>query len=816
MRRLISAVVLSALVSTASAANAQQAARPAGPPPGANGGVTGVILDAKDSLPLARSSVTVRSRRDSSLVTGAIAGPDGLFRAPGLRPGGYYIRVTAIGHSPSVKNFAVTDSNPIVNLGKLYLPKVAVELSAVNVVEDRNTVAIEPDRNSYRAKDVAPAAANASEVLDATPSVSVDQDGKVSLRGNENVVVQINGRPTPMSGTQLGAYLKTLPANVIERIEVVGNPSAKYDPEGMAGIINIALKSQVDLGYSGGGTAQAANSNRYNGGGNLGYQVGKVTSFVNLGINNDYRNTYGVNDLTRVQSNGFTNQDINTLTGNKGQNLNANMDYKFNARDVWSNQLSLNHRSGIDQTSSAIDEKLNGSGTITSYDRVRDTKMSGNFVDYDMAFKRTFEPRKHEWSAEARVNRSQDEDNTNLFRHNTGSTGYVEGERDYTKALSKSLTMQSDYMKMTAPRTKIELGWKSTARWLDRDFDVQKDATGSGTWATASTSSALTFDEQVHAVYGVLSQGLGKFDLQAGLRGEEANRDFKLKTNAQNYPYRYGSVFPSGVVSYNFSELLNAKLSYSRRIRRPGTQELNPFPNFFDIQNVFFGNPNLNAEYTDAIEGGINKQYQYGSFQLSPFYRHTTNAIQPTIKTGEKYEGRDVTTITFGNFATSNSYGTDVNGTFRLGQKLNALGGFNLFKVVTDGSSLTAVSTNTITWQARTSISSWVTPTFMMQVNYQYRAPMKIPGGEFQQMHNINFAFRKKIDGDNSSIMLRVLDPFSTNKFRVKAGDDNILQLTERSAGVRGVFLVYQYTFGQVPRIRQVEAPSQQGGTPFP
>jgi outer membrane receptor protein involved in Fe transport len=584
----------------------------------------------------------------------------------------------------------------------------------------------------------------------------------------------------------------------------------------MAGIINIALKSQVDLGYSGGGTAQMANSNRYNGGGNLGYQVGKVTSFVNLGINNDYRDTYGVNDLSRVRTNGFTDQDINTLTGNKGQNLNANLDYKLNARDVWSNQLSLNHRTSIDQTSSAIDEKLTSTGSVASYDRIRDTKASGNFVDYDMAFKRIFEQRKHEWSAEARVNRSQDDDHTNLLRNDAGAAGYVEGERDYTNSLSKSLTLQSDYMKMTGARTKIETGWKTTARWLDRDFDVQKDALGNGNWQTDPTANALSFDETVHAVYGVLSQGVGKFDLQAGLRGEEANRDFQLKSSAQDYPYRYGSVFPSGVVSYNFSDVLNTKLSYSRRIRRPGTQELNPFATFFDPQNVFFGNPNLNPEYTDAIEGGINKQYKYGSMQFSPFYRHTTNSIQPTIKTGDTYQGRDVTSITFGNFATSNSYGTDVNGTFRLGQKLNALGGFNLFKVVTDGSTLSAVSTNTVTWQARTNVSSWVTPTFMVQVNYQYRAPMKISGGEFQQVQNINFAFRKKIDGDNSSIMLRVLDPFSTNKFKVKAGDDNIIQLTERTAGVRGVFLVYQYSFGQVPRIRQVEAPSQQGGTPFP
>src|SRR5206468_4389342 len=174
--------------------------------------------------------------------------------------------------------------------------------AGVSVTEERATVAVEPDRNSYRAKDVAPAAGNASEVLDAVPAVQVDGDGKVSLRGNENVAVQINGRPTPMRGPQLASYLKTLPANTIDRIEVVPNPSAKYDPEGMAGIINIVLKQNVDLGVSAGLTVGAANNDRYNGSGNLGYQSGPITTFSNLGIFHDRRPVQGVNDRDRFDA----------------------------------------------------------------------------------------------------------------------------------------------------------------------------------------------------------------------------------------------------------------------------------------------------------------------------------------------------------------------------------------------------------------------------------------------------------------------------------------------------------------------------------
>jgi len=195
--------------------------------------VLGTVVDTASKEPVARASVAVRARKDSTLVTGAIAGPDGTFRIQGLRPGDYYLRTTSIGFRPLTYTFSITDAAPRVNVGPIPLTRIAITLQSVKVAGEAPMVVIEPDRNTYRAKDVAPAAANASEVLQATPSVEVDGDGKVSLRGNDNVAIQINGRPTPITGAQLAAYLKQIPANIVERIEVVPNPSAKYDPEGM-------------------------------------------------------------------------------------------------------------------------------------------------------------------------------------------------------------------------------------------------------------------------------------------------------------------------------------------------------------------------------------------------------------------------------------------------------------------------------------------------------------------------------------------------------------------------------------------------------
>ena len=239
------------LVASAGSAAAQDPVVPAHA-----GEVLGTVVDTSDKTPLARASITIRKKSDSSVVAGALTTSDGVFHIQGLGSGGYYFRATSVGFRPRNYTFDITDSAQRVNLGNVPLTRIAVTLQAVQVAGERPTVTIEPDRNSYRAKDVAPAASSASDVLQATPSVEVDADGKVSLRGNENVVIQLNGRPTPMKGTQLAAYLKQIPANIVERIEVIPNPSAKYDPDGMAGIINIVLKTNTDLGLSGGSTVE--------------------------------------------------------------------------------------------------------------------------------------------------------------------------------------------------------------------------------------------------------------------------------------------------------------------------------------------------------------------------------------------------------------------------------------------------------------------------------------------------------------------------------------------------------------------------------
>ena len=444
----------------------------------------------------------------------------------------------------------------------------------------------------------------------------------------------------------------------------------------------------------------------------------------------------------------------------------------------------------------------------------RSNRAKGLVLDNSLSWKRTIEPRKHELTTEVRFNRTRDEDNTLLWRDPQNADGSssgpsIEGERDTTNSLTRQLTAQLDYTRPLTTKTKLETGLKETDRWLDKDFIVTKDALGDGNWVPSSLSNTFTFNDKVHAGYGVLSQSVGKFDLQAGLRAQWVSRDFQL-AGAQTYPYSYHNLFPSGTILFKPSEQSQMKASYSRRTRAPGTQELNPFPVFFDQQNVFIGNPRLNPEFTDAYELSLSKSGQLGSLQLSPFYRHTTGAIRVDINTADTVDGREVTSVSFQNMAKADSWGTDLNGSLRLGPKFNSFAGFNLYKIVTDGGSQSALSSNAVAWSYRLNATSALTPTVTLQANYWYRAPMNFEKGRFSSLQMTNITLRKKLDGDNMSVAVRFADPFNTMKFRVQAGDDNLTQITARRFGVRATYFTFQWNYGQAPKIRPPrEEPAQ-------
>jgi ferric enterobactin receptor len=769
------------------------------------GEVRGVVVDAESRAPLAAATIEVFNG-GGALVAGAITRADGSFRIEGHRPGTYRVRVTIIGYvSQSLDAMTISPAEPLANFGTIALTRSAIALQSVEAHAEGQVV-IAPDRNSYRARDIAPAAATVTDVLENVPSVHVDAEGKLSLRGNENLVVQINGRPTPVRGAELAAYLRQLPASTLERVEVIPNPSARQDPEGMAGIINIVMKQTVDLGRSGAITLAGATSGRLAGSGNLGYQAGALTLFTTYGYSTDARDVTGINHRTRLGAQRaplwFTEQDIEGTATNSGHNFSVNLENRLNTRDAVFAIGMLNVRRNTDQSLSEYTELDRNRDPAERYDRTRGTNRQNAMMDGTLGFRSLFRPQQHELSAEVRFNRQDDRDRTTLWRFPDAGASGLEGELNDTDALATQLTAQLDYMRMLGTATKLEAGYRGNGRWLDRDYMVLTDAAGSGGWSPSDLSNELSFDEQVHAMYGVVSGAAGRVQLQAGLRAEHAHRDFSLG-EGEEYPFTYRSLYPSGLASLQLGDRSELKLSYSRRVRRPGTQQLNPFPVFFDEQNVFFGNPDLGPEYTDALELGLQRSGRYGSVQLSPFYRRTTDIIRTDINTADNVRGREVTSITFRNVAASSSWGADLNSQVRASPKLSGMAGLNIFRIVTDGGSESSLSSDAVTWMGRLNTSYIVSPVTTLQGSYMYRAPMNIEGGRFSGMAMLNVSVQQKLPGDRLTATMRVSDPFETSGMRLQVGDDNVVQLTRRAFNSRAIHLSLQATFGQAPRVRQ-------------
>jgi outer membrane receptor protein involved in Fe transport len=544
--------------------------------------------------------------------------------------------------------------------------------------------------------------------------------------------------------------------------------------------------------------------------------------FASYGFVSDERTIRGINDRTRLGALraplSFTDQDIAGVNGNTGHNFNGSVDYRLSPKNVLSTALLLNVRGATDESLSDYSELSSTRVLLDQYQRIRDADSDGSLVDYTVAFKRTMVPQRHELSAEMRLNRVRDLDVTDLWRQPSAAGARVDAEIDRAEAVTWQLTAQTDYTRPLGARGKLETGYKGYARWFDRDYAVRTDPLGTGSWVPSGLSNALELDETVNAVYGVVSRSVGRFELQGGLRAEYATREFTLANSGEHFPNRYASLFPSGLASLKLGEKDQVKLSYSRRIRRPGTQELNPFPVFFDLQNVFLGNPELDPEYTDAVELGWQHSARIGSLQVSPFYRRTSNVLRFIINTADSVAGREVTSISFQNLDHGTSWGADVNGSLRFGQLFSGFAGLNVFKLVTEGGGgESSLSSNAVSWQGRVSGTYNVSPRTAFTAQFFYRAATPIERGRFASSLNANLSVRQKVYGEKASLTLRVSDPFRTNRFRVEAGDDHLIQLTDRSFNSRAVHLTFQYNFGRPPRLRQPTQDAQpQSGTPFP
>lgn len=798
--------------------------------PGASDGqIRGRLVATGTSQPIAAASIGVRRDGDSVFIAGAKPDSDGSFHVEGLRFGRYTIRVRALGYTPLVRPAVLLSADhPVADLGTLSLAPVATELAAQQVTAERADVVLAPDRNIYSRKNMTAASGGtAIDVLRNVPSVEVDASNNVSLRGNQNVVVQINGRPSPLKGDQLGNFLAQLPASMVKNVEVATNPSAKNDPEGTAGIINIVLNQEADLGLSGGLTMGTGSTGQANFSGNIGRQSGPLTLFLSYGVFHNHQQSNGYTDQTNltIPVPVFVRSEIDGSSQPLWQNGTFRSEYRFTKQNALSfdAMVSGGHFGGA--TSSYFSD-LDATGqTIGLFDEFTNNHSNGINEDYDLAFRHEGGgPKSRTFSTELRRtlgNQHSANDMYGLVSQGDASTGaaVLPAEHDRATNGTPSWNLQTDYAQPLGTHGRIETGFKEILRRSMDDFSAAYLDSASGQYLIApSRTTAFDYREQIGAGYALLSQQVGKVQAQEGLRLEEATTQFVLPDSAPSgvrYDNRYASAFPSGVLSYSFTPMRQLKLSYSRRISRPNPFQLSPVEMRQDARNIFRGNPTLRPEYTDALELGLQETRDWGTFQLTPYVRRTAHAVR-FIRT---VDTSGVTLGTFDNVASTLQTGTDLNLTYRRGP-LTVFTGGSVYRYQSNADNLSAgnFSTNTGVWSARLNTTWKLTPTLDASFAGNYRSAMATEGGSVKAFVFSNLSLRYKLWHDKGSLTLRYTDPFGLMNWGSVTQNPQVIQETVRNFGIRGVFLTFSRNFGQQLKLRpkQMEGdqPPAQPGVP--
>ena len=814
-----------------------------GPPGG--GSVTARVVDDATGEPLPQATLALYSARDSSFATGGAADVDGAVRIDPVRPGAYVARVSFVGYtSRTIRDVAVAVGAPT-DLGEVRLEVSAAELGEAEVTARRQFVEQQADRTVYNVQEQAvTAGGSAIETLQTLPSLEVDTDGNISLRGNQNVVIQINGRPVPVRGAFLAALLRQIPADKVQRVEVIPNPSAKYEPDGMSGIVNIVLAEGTDRGLSGGLTFGGGTELSGQAGANLSYQRGKWDTNVQYG----YR--YGQRDVlitaeSAAASGAFATTTLGTTGSDESSHfVNGSATYSLAEKTTLSAEGSFGIRDSGSDGLTDFSRTING-GSPVATSRQTDNDQGGLNGDAALVFRRQFEnagggdggqaggggggrrggpmgfggPRggagtqsDHELAVETRYTRFEN-DNAGLF-FDLASGGALTGvQSQATDQANNEASFQVDYTRPIGA-LKLEVGGRASTEWVSSASEFLTGDTEAGLTIDPNQTNAFDYDRQIGAVYVQGARPVGPLQVQVGLRAETASRSFDLLTPIPPEANRfydttaptslsYTSLFPSAFATYAFGPGTLVKGSYSRRIDRPRTFFLNPFPDLSDTTFVRVGNPALLPAYTDSYE--LTLQYKFFA-TLTPFFRRTTDVIERRAFV-DPVTGNGVFSVS--NLGSQTNYGADLTLFGQFGPVRGFVSGSLYQAVLADPSVIEDVEA--LNYNARTSLQVKVREGTDVQGFVFYNGPQPSVDGKRKGFAFSSIGLNQRIT-ESLSLAARVNDPFGLAKFEFETDSGQVFRFTEFNPGIRQASFTLTYTFGSNPRRPQQQPQQPQGG----
>jgi len=738
---------------------------------------TGKVVDGESNSPLGYATISVYSKRDSSLVGGGMSDAEGKFKVEG-KGDPSFIKVEFISYSTIVIDDILFERGTFdYDLGEIIIAPDAVALEEVEIVAQKSQTQFSLDKRVFNVgSDLGTRGGNAADILDNVPSVAVDVEGNVSLRGSENVRILIDGKPSGLIGITGADGLRNLPAELIQQVEVITNPSARYEAEGSAGIINIVLKKDKRSGFNSSVDFTTGDPYKLGLATNLNYRSGNFNFFGTYAIRDGesfgggetYKEVYGDDEnIVSFENRDFTRGGLShTLRGGMGYSFNESTILTFSGVFRDRNNENINTVKYQDyflpSTQTIVRENLAGNNIILRSDNELELDETH---EYALNFDKTYG--KGHTLKSSLTYRSQDEtENSILDERLTTSTlvpiddpylnqrtGNVEGEKEMIFTL--------DYVKPIGEFGVFEAGMRNSIRRIDNEYLVEE--LEEDVWTRlADFSNDFNYDEEIHAGYLIYGNQIGKFSYQGGLRAEYSHVLTELLQTNEVNDRKYTNLFPSAFINYSLNETDGLQLSYSKRVRRPRFRSLNPFFSFTDARNFYAGNPNLDPEFSDNYELGYIKYWDKVSLTSSVYYRHVTGVTQRLRRLND--DGLTFTT-TPENLATEDNYGFEFVGNVRPTKWWRLDGNINLFRSITEGQfEGTTFDADTYSWTTRWTSRFTFWNKSDLQLRFNYRGSRQTTQGTADPIGSFDVAFSKDFLNDDMTFTLSVRDVFNSRR----------------------------------------------------
>ncbi len=780
------------------------------------GMIIGTVLDQETDNPVEFATISILSSQDSAVVTGGISDQEGKFGIE-VGYGSYLVKIEFISYQEIIiDNIVLNAKSKLADLGTVHIVPSAETLDEVEVVAERSEVQFNLDKRVFNiGKDLANRGGSAEDILDNIPSVSVDVEGNVSLRGSENVRILVDGKPSGLIGLGDAAGLKSLPSSMIEKVELVTNASARYDAEGTTGIINIVLKKDRKEGINGAVDLSVGVPESYGAGVTLNVRKKAVNFFVNYGLRS--RTGPGKSNTTQEfftdELFPYNEQIGERLRGGLSNSFRGGMDLFLSDKDVVTGAIT--YRIGDDYSdalTSFYDYDRNRQLQVIS-DRTQDETETETDLEYDLNYERKFDREGQKFTAQFQYRNNTEEEAADYLEqpfdinYNPLPDANTLVQRSNNKEGYGSFLMQADYIYPYSKDQKIELGVKATFGEINNDYRVEQR--NDGVWENmVGLTNNFIYTEDILAAYAIYANKVGKWSYQAGLRAEQSRVITELQETREVNDRSYTNLFPSAHLNYEINKANALQLSYSRRIHRPRFRYLNPFFTFSNSRRIWGGNPNLNPEFTDSYEMGYLKYWEDVTLGTSIYYRHTTGVIERITRAA----GEGVTRTQPENLSTENAYGVEVTTTADFTKWWRVDFSANFYSEKTRGTLGDLVlASEALTYGNRlnSKIRFWKDAEF--QVRFDYRAPQNTTQGRRKSMAGIDIGFNKDLLKKKATITLSMRDIFNTRQYRYSVLTDDFFQESEYQRRARQTTLSFNYRINQKKQ-RQRGGRGQGGG----